>query len=117
MRYIFTILLISALAFLVACQSSAAPKSVKKIEETETKAPVTKKDDHDGHDHGEKAARISLEDAKKAYDSGEAVFIDTRSTSAFENEHVKGAINIPASDFENKYKSVPKNKKIIAYCS
>jgi len=63
------------------------------------------------------AARISLEEAKKAFDAGDAVFVDTRAASAYQGEHIKGAINIPAGEFETRYKEVPKDKKIIAYCS
>lgn len=65
----------------------------------------------------EEAPRISLEDAKKDFDSGAAIFVDTRAESAFQNEHVKGAINIPAESFQTRYAEVPKDKKIIAYCS
>lgn len=65
----------------------------------------------------EGAPRISLADAKKSFDAGEAVFVDTRAESAFKNERVKGAINIPAEAFQKRYTEVPKNKKIIAYCS
>jgi 3-mercaptopyruvate sulfurtransferase SseA len=65
----------------------------------------------------EEAARISLEDAKKDFDSGAAIFVDTRAESAYQNEHIKGAINIPAEAFQTRYKEVPKDKKIIAYCS
>ena len=61
--------------------------------------------------------RISLEDAKKDYDAGTATIIDARDADAYKAEHIKGAINIPYGDFKKKYKSVPKNKKIIAYCS
>jgi len=63
------------------------------------------------------AARISLADAKKSFDAGEAVFVDTRAESGFKTEHIKGAINIPAEAFQKRYGEVPKNKKIIAYCS
>lgn len=63
------------------------------------------------------AARISLEEAKKAFDAGDAVFVDTRAASAYQDEHIKGAINIPAGEFETRYKEVPKDKKVIAYCS
>lgn len=63
------------------------------------------------------AARISLEDAKKAFDEGNVVFVDTRAESAYKTEHVKGAINIPAEAFQTRYAEVPKDKKIIAYCS
>jgi predicted sulfurtransferase len=115
MRNILSILMISALALLIACTSSAAPTD----EKTDAKASAleTQKDDHANHESEKDAPRISLEDAKKAFDSGEAIFIDTRSDASFKNEHVKGAINITSSDFEDKYKNVPKDKKIIVYCS
>lgn len=65
----------------------------------------------------EEAPRISLADAKKDFDAGNAIFIDTRADSSYKTEHIKGAINIPAGEFETRYTEVPKNKKIIAYCS
>ncbi|CAN5239823.1 hypothetical protein BH20ACI1_BH20ACI1_02390 [soil metagenome] len=63
------------------------------------------------------APRISLEDAKKDFDNGKAIFVDTRAEAAFNVEHIKGAINIPAEAFKTRYTEVPKDKKIIAYCS
>ena len=39
--------------------------------------------------------RISLEDAKKAWDDKTAIFIDARPVEAYKDEHVKGATNIP----------------------
>jgi len=65
----------------------------------------------------DEAPRISLEDAKKAFDDGSAVFIDTRPADSYKLEHVKGAINITSNDFEARYKEIPTGKKIIAYCS
>jgi predicted sulfurtransferase len=61
--------------------------------------------------------RISLADAKKAFDDGNAIFVDTRAEVQFNQEHVKGAINIPAEAFQTRYAEVPKDKKIITYCS
>lgn len=63
------------------------------------------------------AQRITLADAKAAYDAGTAVFVDTRSEASFKAEHIKGAINVHADMLEAKIKDLPKNKKIIAYCS
>ncbi|QYO66215.1 rhodanese-like domain-containing protein [Leptolyngbya sp. 7M] len=63
------------------------------------------------------AKRISLADAKTAYDAGTAVFIDTHSEASFTNEHITGAINVPTLKVEEKFDSIPKGKKIIAYCS
>ena len=65
----------------------------------------------------EDAPRISLADAKKDFDAGTAIFVDTRGEAAYKNEHIKGSINITADMLEAKYKDLPKDKKIIAYCS
>lgn len=60
--------------------------------------------------------RIPLAEAKKAFDDGSAIFVDTHSAASFEVQHVKGAINIPPDQIA-KADSLPKGKKIIAYCS
>lgn len=61
--------------------------------------------------------RIPLAKAKKAFDDGSAVFVDTHSAASFEVQRVKGAINIPPDQIAAKANSIPKGKKIIAYCS
>ncbi len=61
--------------------------------------------------------RISLAEAKADFDAGKAVFVDTRAAESYKLEHVKGSINIYLGDFETRYKEIPTDKKIIAYCS
>ena len=63
------------------------------------------------------AARISLEDAKKAFDDGTAIFIDTRSETTYKQEHIKGSINIPTGSLDANINKLSKGKKLIAYCS
>ncbi|MBK7933488.1 MAG: rhodanese-like domain-containing protein [Acidobacteria bacterium] len=63
------------------------------------------------------AARISLADAKKAFDDGSAIFIDTRADSTYKLEHIKGSINIPAGTVDANMSKLSKGKKLIAYCS
>jgi len=63
------------------------------------------------------APRISLADAKTAFDEGNVVFVDTRAEAQYKTEHVKGSINIPAEAFQTRFAEVPKDKKIITYCS
>jgi hypothetical protein len=63
------------------------------------------------------APRISVADAKKDFDAGTAVFIDTHAAEQFSRQRIPGAINISASDLAAKEDKVPKGKKIIAYCS
>ena len=63
------------------------------------------------------APRISLEDAKKDFDAGTAIFIDARAAEAYQTEHIKGAINITSAMLADKIKELPKDKKLIVYCS
>lgn len=63
------------------------------------------------------APRITLEDAKKAFDAGKAIFVDTRAESAYKDEHIKGAINIAAGTVDANVSKLSKGKMIIAYCS
>lgn len=63
------------------------------------------------------APRISLEDAKKAFDDGTAIFIDTRGETTYKQEHIKGSINIPTGTLEANIDKLSKSKKLIAYCS
>lgn len=63
------------------------------------------------------APRISLADAKADFDAGTALFVDTRAEAAYKQEHVKGAINVSSDKLDAKLDELPKDKKIIAYCS
>jgi predicted sulfurtransferase len=78
-----------------------------------TRAAATPEHQDDGHD----APRISLADAKKAFDNKTAVFIDTHTAEQFALEHIPGAVNIQANTIKQNLDKVPKGKKIIAYCS
>jgi len=113
MRFLLSTLLVFTLGLgvLTACQNSAAPLKIEAVK-TNTQTAAA-----DEHNHQGDAPRITLADAKKEFDAGNAVFIDTRSADAFKTERVKGAINITSSDPESRYKEIPKDKKIIVYCS
>lgn len=63
------------------------------------------------------APRITLADAKTAFDNGGALFIDTRASAAYEAEHIRGSLNIPVDKLPDRLKDLPKDKRIIAYCS
>jgi predicted sulfurtransferase len=79
---------------------------------TNTAATTEHKDEH-----SDDAPRINLADAKKDFDAGKTVFVDTRAAASYKTEHIKGAINIPADSIQTRYAEVPKDKKVIAYCS
>lgn len=123
MRFLLTLLAFAGLSFaaLTACKSQTA--SQRQVQQNSSagfskaaeSSDSVAADEHAHQDDG--IARISLEDAKKAYDKNSAIFVDTRAVTSYEANHIKGAINIPAEEFQTRYAEVPKDKQIIAYCS
>jgi 3-mercaptopyruvate sulfurtransferase SseA len=63
--------------------------------------------------------RITLENAKVAFDNRTAVFVDVRSPDAFAAEHITGAISIPLSLAESDASALDLDKEqwIITYCT
>lgn len=114
---------LAALLFAIACTDAAKPPTLV-AGNTNGPAPSTPPANapanaagHGHDDAGHDAPRISLADAKKAYDAGEAVMVDVRGADAFKFERIKGAVNIPIGQIEANMDKIPKGKKIIVYCS
>jgi predicted sulfurtransferase len=63
------------------------------------------------------APRISGEETRKALAKGEAVLVDVRGKESYDLEHAKGAISLPLSELPNRMGELPKDKKIITYCT
>ena len=62
--------------------------------------------------------RIKVEEAKKEFDAGNVVFVDSRPEATFKTEHLPGAISIPLGpEAAAKFDALPKGKKIIVYCT
>jgi 3-mercaptopyruvate sulfurtransferase SseA len=61
--------------------------------------------------------RITAVDAKTAYDSGNAIIIDTRSLAAYDASHIKGAVSMPYGEEATRYTELDAGKWIIAYCT
>lgn len=107
----FFLLLIAAAFFAAACNDAAGPPVV--VNKVVQGTPAV-----DSHGHTEDTApRISLADAKKDFDAGTAVFIDTHSPEQYAQRHITGSINVPANNLVPFLDKIPKGKKIIAYCS
>ena len=120
MQILITMLAVAVfgLSFL-QCDKSGA-MSISKNDKTKTAAvesptPTVTPTDAPNGDHA--APRISLADAKADFDAGKAVIVDARGADSYKSEHIKGAINVPLSDFEANYKKIPTDQKIIVYCS
>lgn len=61
--------------------------------------------------------RVSLGNAKAAYDLKQAVFVDVRDAGSYANSHIPGAISIPLADLESRLNELDKNAWIITYCT
>ncbi len=132
MRYYISLIAIAVIGISIftACQTTAPTIETAKTNSTETaktnstetaktnsaETPKTNSAPK-AEDPLANVPRISLADAKKAFDAGNVVFVDTRAEVQFRQERVKGSINIPAEAFEMRYAEVPKGKQIITYCS
>jgi 3-mercaptopyruvate sulfurtransferase SseA len=112
MRYYYSLIAIAIIGITIysACEKAAPTASTAQTNTAATPPPSSQ-------DPAANAPRISLTDAKKDFDAGSAVFVDTRAELTFKQEHIKGAINISAETFETRYKEIPTGRKIIAYCS
>jgi hypothetical protein len=66
----------------------------------------------------DKMPRVKVQDAMKEVEEGKAVIIDVRGTDAYNMAHIKGSIDFPLSKIDGKdFKGLPKDKRIIAYCT
>jgi len=61
--------------------------------------------------------RATLEDAKVAYDSKSAVFLDVRDSSTYATAHIPGAINIPLAELPTRMGELDPKAWIISYCT
>ena len=64
--------------------------------------------------------RISLDDAKKRFDSGgDTVFVDTRAPEAWSKSNVQipGAIRVDPHEVESNLARIPRGRPIVTYCT
>lgn len=65
----------------------------------------------------ESAKRIERDEAIKLVNQGKAVWVDVRSKDAYDQGHLRGALNIPLSELLTRVKELPPGKEIITYCA
>ncbi|SRR5258706_7918020 len=98
-RFVFLGIFAIAIAIAAACSKTAPLAEYKKMEK-----------DSD-------VPRISVQDAKKEVDAGTAVIVDARGDAAYKAEHIAGSLNIALGNPDTQFSTLPKDKKIIVYCS
>lgn len=62
-------------------------------------------------------ARISLADAKAAFDRGSAVFLDVRTDQEYQQSHIPGAIHIAYNELAQRLNELDPSVEIITYCT
>ena len=65
----------------------------------------------------EDARRITAAELKQKLDAGEAVVYDTRAKTAYDLEHIKGALSMPSNEVATRTGELPKDKLIVFYCT
>lgn len=61
--------------------------------------------------------RVSMSDAKTAFDGQSAVFLDVRDAASFQAGHVPGAVNISVAELETRAAELDPSQWIIPYCT
>lgn len=106
-------IIIAAAMFLGGCisQNTSSPNNTSR-----TQTPTTSADEDD-HAAQRTVERVSISDARAAVEKGEAVFVDVRKAGQYQSGHIAGALSLPEAEIPTRGSSLPKGKKIIAYCS
>ena len=97
-RHLLFLTAISCLVFVFACQKTRLAEYRKYQSEADV-------------------PRISVEDAKKDVDAGIAVIVDSRGDAAYKVEHIADSLNVSPATPDERFSDLPKDKKIIVYCS
>jgi len=65
----------------------------------------------------EQIERVTVEDAKKAFDEKKAIIVDVRSYDSYAAGHITGAISIPLGELEQGSGELKAGEWIILYCT
>lgn len=61
--------------------------------------------------------RVSLGDARAAYDLKQAIYLDVRDADSYASGHIPGALSIPLNNLEARLKELDPNAWILTYCT
>jgi 3-mercaptopyruvate sulfurtransferase SseA len=95
--------------FLSGCQPIQAPAEMQ-AEVAPTLIPMV-------IEKRSEVPRIPLDEAKQHFENGTAIFVDSRSASEFEGEHIAGAIHLETGTVDTLENELPKDQLIITYCT
>jgi len=61
--------------------------------------------------------RISIQDARAAAETQNALILDVRDAGTYGSSHISGAVNIPLDQLASRMNELPKDRWIITYCT
>jgi 3-mercaptopyruvate sulfurtransferase SseA len=62
--------------------------------------------------------RMRVKELKALLDAGQEIIIaDARSLAAYEESHIAGAISLPLLEVDKRHKELPRDAKIVLYCT
>jgi predicted sulfurtransferase len=107
---LYSLALLVALGALVACNSKESTLSQlpKLPSQNVQQSPLPPSDN---------AKRITADEAYELYKKGNVLMVDTRNEMSYKEDHIKGAILIPAGEILSKIDELPRDKTIITYCT
>jgi 3-mercaptopyruvate sulfurtransferase SseA len=130
MKRIKYILLVTLILFLtsLACnallpqtQPTSAPTPIPTqiLGPTPSTEPVSTQAEANLPQTDTEVPRVPVDQAKAAFDSGDAVIVDVRGADAYARSHITGALEVSLSAIQTDPANLPldKNKWIITYCT
>ncbi|MBI2936491.1 MAG: rhodanese-like domain-containing protein [Chloroflexi bacterium] len=66
---------------------------------------------------GEPYYRVTVDEAKRMLEKGDAVAVDVRAPDEYKAGHIKGALWVPVDEVMARIDELPKNKKLLFICA
>jgi hypothetical protein len=109
--------LVLAALVLAACNSTDQKGNRTASSSNRAVVPATPSDPSAHIAPADGVKRVTTVEARDALANGTAVIIDVRPATAYQQNHIKGSVNIPLDQIESRLSELPRDKTIITYCS
>jgi 3-mercaptopyruvate sulfurtransferase SseA len=85
---------------------------------TTAESPVSVPDQpREAHIPYPEVERVSVQEAKTAFDAGTALIVDVRSGNSYQAGHATGAISFPSTEMASRYRELPQDRLLYLYCT
>ncbi len=110
-------LFLTALAAACAAALLAGCKATDTAGNLNAAAPAVNPSAPQAANPADDAPRITVAELKQKLDAGQAVVYDTRARTAYDQEHIKGALSMPTGEVAGRAGELPRDKLIVFYCT